>query len=139
MVRKTIKSVAPPRQNAEKKTLSKTKKPATKKVYRYMRKCKSVEVSGPTRMHKFARACLFDLNNETSLYTPNPSQQSDFKLDAVKGVTKLTKGANKELCQTANQIIRSLVSRACLLSKAATASRSVTVANLDVVDKFFAF
>ena len=139
MVRRTNKIVAPPRTakvNTE-KTKTKTKKPASKKVYRYMRKCDNVEVSGPTRMHKFARACLIAQNNSESPYTASPGQEHFLNLDSVKGITKLTLAANKELCNTANHIIRSLVSRACMLVNATHTSKGVTVASLHIVNNFF--
>ena len=138
MVRSNNKIVAPLRNNGQKnQTKNKPMKPASKKVYRYMRKCNDLEISGPTRMHRFARACLYAQDNQASPYNTPPDQDNFLVLDNAKGITKLTSGANKELCCIANRIIRSLVSRASMLVNVTKTSKSVTTSSLDLVNNFF--
>ena len=141
MVRKISNVVTAPRNTNITKEIKEVKKQKLKgcprKKYRYMRKCNDVEVSGPSRMRKFARSCLLMLDSGDSFYNSNNNDDHKLYLDASKGVTKITQDANKELCSVANQIIRSYVSRACVLAKLNNSTRSVTVKNLAIVDKYF--
>jgi hypothetical protein len=136
--------VTPPakdKMEKEKAPVIKTLKIAPKKRNSYLRTLKNsninVKVSGPTRMRNFARVFLHKLNNDESVYSHSTSVEQQLYLPISKGITKLTIGANQELQRVTDQIVRSYISRACMLAHINNKACSVTVSNLDTVANYF--
>jgi hypothetical protein len=135
MVRKVIVKPRPvlKAKDAE-KTVVKTKRHTR---LPYIRKHTGLsKVSGQTRMSKFLRQSINQLNNQDYYKNTTPSHERLF-LPVAKGVKKVSSAAVKTYRNIAERLVASYISRASLIAHSLNHVRGITSANLRIVDSFF--